>query len=64
MRSMTDALSQTLTPDEHQELMELTDEVELWNARRIELVAELARRRGVSLATMMDQLGLTVPPYA
>jgi hypothetical protein len=54
----------TLTPVEHQELMALTNDVELWNARRIELVAELARRRGISLAEMMGQLGLAPPSDA
>jgi hypothetical protein len=53
-----------LTPTEHQELMALTNEVELWNARRIEIVAELARCRGLSLAEMMGQLGLTQPSDA
>ena len=56
--------AETLTAEEHQELMALTNEVELWNARRIELVAELARLKRVSLPAMMEQLGLTAPSDA
>jgi hypothetical protein len=47
-----------LTEDERLELLPLIDEVELWNARRLELVAELARLRGVSLRRMVEELGL------
>ena len=56
--------AEALTPEEHRELMALTNEVELWNARRVELVSELARLRNASLSRMMDELGLTTPPYA
>jgi hypothetical protein len=56
--------ARTLTPDEYAELRALTDEVELWNAHRLELVLALARLRQVPLRVMMDELGLTPPPYA
>jgi hypothetical protein len=56
--------AEALTSEEHQELMALTNEVELWNARRVELVSALARLRNLPLARMMDELGLTTPPYA
>jgi hypothetical protein len=56
--------AETLTPEEHQELIGLTNDVELWHARRLELVAELARLRNVPFPQMMDELGLTQPPYA
>jgi hypothetical protein len=56
--------ARTLTPDEHAELLTLTNEVELWNAHRLELVLALARLRQVPLRVMMDELGLTPPPYA
>ena len=56
--------ARALTPDEHAELLTLTDEVELWNARRLELVLALAQLRQVPLRAMMDELGLTPPPYA
>jgi hypothetical protein len=54
----------TLTPAEYQELLALTDEVELWNARRLDLVVVLAQLRQVPVRAMMDELGLTPPPYA
>ena len=53
---------ETLTPEEHAELIALTDEIEGWNVRRLAIVAELAKRRGVRLPEMMAQLGLT-PVY-
>lgn len=54
----------TLTPAAHAELIALTHEIEIRNVRRLELVAALACLRGVSLAAMRDELGLTAPPYA
>jgi hypothetical protein len=49
--------SGTIDPDEYEELLRLTDEVEGLNVQRIEQIAELARLRGVSLADVMKQLG-------
>jgi hypothetical protein len=56
--------ARTLTPDEYAELLALTHQVEQWNARRLELVAALARLRQVPLREMMNELGLTPAPYA
>jgi hypothetical protein len=56
--------AETLTPEEYEELIGLTNEVELAHARRLELVAEYARLQDVPFAEMMDRLGLTQPPYA
>ena len=53
--------AETLTPVEHQELMALTNEVELWSAHRIELVRASAQLRNVPLTAMMRELGLTPP---
>jgi hypothetical protein len=53
----------TLTPEEHEPLIELSEEMENWNVRRVECLAELARRRGVSLTDLMQQLGIEPPPY-
>jgi hypothetical protein len=55
--------ARTLTADDHAELLALTNEVELWNARRLELVLALAQLRQVPLRAMMDELGLVPPPY-
>ena len=56
--------ARTLSTEEYRELLSLTDEVELWNARRLELVSALAQLRQVPLRALMDELGLTPPPYA
>jgi hypothetical protein len=48
----------TMTPDEHEELKALTDEVELTHARRMEKVAELAKLRRMSLDDVMAELGI------
>lgn len=56
--------AESLTPEEYQESISLTNEVELRHAQRLELVAELARLRKIPFAQMMDELGLTQPPYA
>jgi hypothetical protein len=53
----------TLAPEEHAELLGLSDEVELFEARRVEHLAELARPRGVSLAAVMDSLGILARAY-
>ena len=56
--------AETLTEEEYGELISLTDEVELANARRMEKLAHLARLRRVSLDQLMDELGFQDPGYA
>ena len=51
--------AETLLADEQRELCELSDWLEERNAERLGHVAELARRRGLSLSEMMDQLDLS-----
>jgi hypothetical protein len=51
----------TLTPEQHQELILLSDQVEMDYAQRLGLVLELARLRGTSLETQMKTLG--IPQY-
>ncbi len=50
--------AEQLSSDEHEELKRLTSTVESAHVRRLEFVAELAKRRGVGLREMMDELGL------
>jgi hypothetical protein len=52
---------ETLTPVENQELGQITARVEALNVKRLELLAELAQWRGVSLPQLMTELGLTPP---
>lgn len=54
--------ARTLTPEEHQELLRLTDQVELLEAERMKHLIELAKLRQVSLDEIMKQLGL--PPLS
>ena len=56
--------AETLTPEEHAELIRLVNEVEIWNARRLEAVAELAKLRGVRFPDLVKQLGLGAPANA
>jgi hypothetical protein len=48
----------TLTPEEHAELIALSDTIEAWNVRRLEFAAELARLREVPFPELVRQLGL------
>lgn len=48
----------SLTPEEHLELLQLTDAAEAIQARRIQDLVELARLRGTSLSALMEELEL------
>jgi hypothetical protein len=56
--------AETLTPDEHEELLRLTQQVERLEVRRVENLAELARLREMSLTALMENLGIRPPTYA
>lgn len=53
----------TLTEDEHSELIKLSDEIEIKNAKRIEYLLELARIRNKPLEVLMAELEIKQPPY-
>ncbi|MEJ7710032.1 MAG: hypothetical protein WKF84_09265 [Pyrinomonadaceae bacterium] len=53
----------TLTPNEHQKLLRLTDQVETLEAERLGRLIELAKLRQVSLDEVMRQLGLEPLPH-
>ncbi len=55
---------ETITPDEHSEFLRLVDLIELADAERIGHLIELAKLRGISLDSLMDQLGLRRRTYA
>jgi hypothetical protein len=55
---------ESLTPDEYDELLRLTDQIENAEARRLEHLAELARLRKTSLTALMETLGIRIPAYA
>jgi hypothetical protein len=54
---------QTLTPNEHAELLHLTDEVEQREAGRLAALAELAQLRKTSLAELAEALGIRAPAH-
>jgi hypothetical protein len=56
--------SETLTPDEYEELLRLTQQVEHVEVRRVEYLAELARLRGTSMTALIENLGIRPPTYA
>ena len=52
-----------LTPEEHRELIALTDEREIAHAQRLEHLIALATLRQTTLDALMEQLGLQAPGY-
>jgi len=55
--------AETLAPDEHLELIGISDRLEEANARRIMALIQLAEIRHTTLDKLMDQLGLRPPTY-
>lgn len=55
---LTKRRAERLSPEEHAELLRLTDQVEEGEAERVQHLAQLAQLRGVTLARLIDQLGL------
>jgi hypothetical protein len=53
--------AETLTSGEHEELIARSDHIEEVHARRLGYVAELARLRGVSLESLIEELGIRAP---
>jgi hypothetical protein len=53
--------AETLTAEEHEELLRLIDQSELLEANRAQALVELARLRGKSLAAMLQDLGIRPP---
>jgi len=56
--------AETLTPDEHDELLRLTDQIEQLEAHRVEYLSKLAHLRRTSLTELMQNLGIRPPAYA
>ncbi|MBT9317306.1 hypothetical protein [Leptothoe spongobia] len=50
--------SETLTPEEHEDLVTLSDQLEEANAERIQAVADLAKLRCMSVNALMPELDL------
>ena len=56
--------ARTLTPEEYQELLELTDRVELLDAERMEYIVKLARLREQPLHILLEELGMSPSAHA
>jgi hypothetical protein len=53
----------TLSSEEHAELVELTNRIEVAHARRMESVWELAKLRNKTLSEMLDELKIPSPGH-
>ncbi len=56
--------SDTITPEELQELLDLIDRIEHSDAERMQYLAQLAHLRQTSLTALMNELGIETPSYA
>jgi hypothetical protein len=56
--------AETMTPDEHQELLRLIEQIEKSDAERVKNLVDLAHLRGTSLTALMEDLGIHPPAYA
>ena len=53
---------ETITPAEHEELLQLSDQIEQADAERLRHLIALAQLRHVSIDPLMDQIGIRRPP--
>lgn len=56
-------LAETLTPTEHQELMQFNQRVEQLNVARVKSLISLAQLRQTTLSQLMTELGIAEPKY-
>jgi len=54
---------ETITPEEHQEFLQLVDRLELADAERLRHLIELADIRNVTVDTLVSQLDIRRPAY-
>lgn len=55
---------ETLTNDEYKELLRLTDEIENFDAKRVEYLSKLAKLRKTTVSKLMDDLDIKRAGYA
>jgi hypothetical protein len=58
---VTKRQAETITSDELQELIELTDQIEQRDSECLAALIELARLRQITLDDLMDTLGIQLP---
>ncbi|MCP4659502.1 MAG: STAS/SEC14 domain-containing protein [bacterium] len=56
--------AESLTSEEHRELLELIDRVERGDAERVRALTGLAQLRKITVKELMDELGIRPPAYA
>ena len=59
---ITKRRAETLTPQEQQELIGMSDQLEAWHVERLRYLVKLAELRQVSLDALTQQLGLRPMP--
>jgi predicted DNA-binding transcriptional regulator YafY len=52
-----------MTPEEQAEFLQITDQREKQNVRRVEALVALAQHRGVTVHQLMEQLGIKTAAY-
>lgn len=60
---ITQRRQQTLTPEEHADLLRLTDQVEQLDVQRLAALSQLAQLRQMTLPALMASLGLRAPAH-
>jgi hypothetical protein len=55
--------AETITPEELQELIQITDQIEQRDGQRLAALVELAHLRGTTLDALMATLGIAPPGY-
>jgi hypothetical protein len=50
--------AETLTPEEYDELLQMTEQMEQWEVQRMEALTTLAHLRRIPLTELMDNLGI------
>ena len=55
--------AETITPQELQELIQITDQIEQRDVQRLTALLELAQLRGTTLDALMETLGIEAPGY-
>ena len=55
--------AETLTDEEHQELLALIERIELIDAERVQALTKLAQLRNMSVKALMDTLNIRPPAY-
>jgi len=56
--------AETITPDELDELIQITEQIERHDAERLAALGDLARLRQITIPALMDLLGIRAPSYA